>query len=57
MVYTFVSVLRARFSPRSRYPRKSGGRARRSVPSPRLEPPIASWALSQGTATLEPVVC
>ncbi|MCI44172.1 hypothetical protein A2U01_0065411, partial [Trifolium medium] len=33
-------------SPRSRNPRISGGRARRSVPSPRLEPPIASWALS-----------
>ncbi|MCH82124.1 hypothetical protein A2U01_0002921 [Trifolium medium] len=35
---------------------KIPGRARRSVPSPLLEPPIASWALSQGTATLEPVI-
>ncbi|MCH92435.1 hypothetical protein A2U01_0013374 [Trifolium medium] len=35
---------------------KSGGWARRSVPSPRLGPPIASWALSQGTTMLEPVV-
>ncbi|MCI37859.1 hypothetical protein A2U01_0059086, partial [Trifolium medium] len=34
----------------------SGRRARRSVPSPRLEPPIASWVLSLSTATLEPVI-
>ncbi|MCI91724.1 hypothetical protein A2U01_0113018, partial [Trifolium medium] len=37
-------------------PRISGGRARQSVPSPRLEPPIVSWALSQGMATLESVI-
>ncbi|MCI73259.1 hypothetical protein A2U01_0094523, partial [Trifolium medium] len=47
---------RARIGPRSRHLRISGGRARRSVPSPRIEPPIASWVLSQGTATLEPVI-
>ncbi|MCI58895.1 hypothetical protein A2U01_0080150, partial [Trifolium medium] len=34
----------------------SGGRARWSIPSPRLERPIVSWVLSLGTATLEPVI-
>ncbi|MCI64988.1 hypothetical protein A2U01_0086246, partial [Trifolium medium] len=47
---------RARIGPRSRLPRIGGGWARRSVPSPRLESPTASWVLSQGTATLEPVI-
>ncbi|MCI35861.1 hypothetical protein A2U01_0057082, partial [Trifolium medium] len=51
-----ASGFRARIDPRIRHPRISGGRARCSIPSPRLEPPIASWVLSLSTATLEPVI-
>ncbi|MCI75687.1 hypothetical protein A2U01_0096956, partial [Trifolium medium] len=52
----YASDFRSRIGPGSRLPRISGGRARRSVPSLRLEPPIASWVLSLGTATLGPVI-
>ncbi|MCI94374.1 hypothetical protein A2U01_0115672, partial [Trifolium medium] len=51
-----ASGLRARTGPRSRHPWISGRQARRSVPSPQLEPPIASWVLSLSTSTTEPVV-
>ncbi|MCI83531.1 hypothetical protein A2U01_0104807 [Trifolium medium] len=56
MALILVSDFRSRIGPRSRYPWMGCGRAHRSVPSSRLEPPIASWVLSQGTATLEPVI-
>ncbi|MCI74827.1 hypothetical protein A2U01_0096091, partial [Trifolium medium] len=51
-----ASGFRARIGPRRRHPRISGGRTRWNIPSPWLEPPIASWVLSLGTATLELVI-